>query len=382
MGGISRPNNLFELLSLLRQQDLPKTNWPQHIDRFLESKARRFLVPIQGIFELTPLCNLDCKMCYVHLNGDCFDSSRLLTVCTWKDMMSQAKESGMLWATLTGGECLTYPGFEELYVYLNELGLRTSIFTNGVLIDDHHISLFKIYRPRSIRITLYGATEDEYEAVTGHRVFHIVYNHIIRLRDAGQHVTLSITPNRFMTGDSHKLLNLCESLGVEYHINSGLLIPRDNTGRPRLDTNDQKYLELYTLSQRLKNVKLSPVDPTEMPDSGTKNPDPRRGLRCGGGSSGFVIQYDGKMAPCAGLYDLSTEPLKQGFLPAWRELNRLAREYPMPEECGGCAYRKSCLLCPAMHRGAPVGHCDENICRRTKLLVGAGLFPPPQKDNT
>ena len=29
--------------------------------------ARGHDTPISGDFELTPLCNLDCKMCYVHL---------------------------------------------------------------------------------------------------------------------------------------------------------------------------------------------------------------------------------------------------------------------------------------------------------------------------
>ena len=37
------------------------------INSFLGMKARHMDVPLMGSFELTPLCNLDCKMCYVHL---------------------------------------------------------------------------------------------------------------------------------------------------------------------------------------------------------------------------------------------------------------------------------------------------------------------------
>ena len=37
--------------------------------RFLSFKARDKAIPISGSFELTPLCNLDCKMCYVRLSA-------------------------------------------------------------------------------------------------------------------------------------------------------------------------------------------------------------------------------------------------------------------------------------------------------------------------
>ena len=33
----------------------------------IQERTREADVPYGGSFELTPLCNLDCKMCYVHL---------------------------------------------------------------------------------------------------------------------------------------------------------------------------------------------------------------------------------------------------------------------------------------------------------------------------
>lgn len=33
-------------------------------------KARRECIPINGLFELTPLCNFRCRMCYVRLDPD------------------------------------------------------------------------------------------------------------------------------------------------------------------------------------------------------------------------------------------------------------------------------------------------------------------------
>ena len=36
--------------------------------RQLDRHCRRNFIPKGGSFELTPRCNLDCKLCYIHLN--------------------------------------------------------------------------------------------------------------------------------------------------------------------------------------------------------------------------------------------------------------------------------------------------------------------------
>ena len=69
----------------------------------LEHKARKMNVPLFGQFELTPLCTLDCRMCYIHLTPEQMDGP-LLTVAQWKDIFDQALAAGMLEATLTGRE--------------------------------------------------------------------------------------------------------------------------------------------------------------------------------------------------------------------------------------------------------------------------------------
>ena len=86
-------------------------------------------------------------MCYVHLKPEQMDNRDLLTVEQWKDLMFQAYKAGMLHATLTGGECLTYPGFKDLFLYLHSLDCEISVFTNGVLLDQDWIDFFKQHKP-------------------------------------------------------------------------------------------------------------------------------------------------------------------------------------------------------------------------------------------
>lgn len=114
---MAESRNGFEYLEQLRQRNGKQFQNFKALSRFLDKKAREKGIPIFGQFELTPLCNFSCKMCYVHLNAEQLMGRVILKVDEWKNLMHQALEAGMIHATLTGGECLEYPGFDELYVF-------------------------------------------------------------------------------------------------------------------------------------------------------------------------------------------------------------------------------------------------------------------------
>ena len=61
------PSSLRELLRQLDAQGITDYRRYRQVRQYLGFKAREKNLPISGSFELTPLCNLDCKMCYVHL---------------------------------------------------------------------------------------------------------------------------------------------------------------------------------------------------------------------------------------------------------------------------------------------------------------------------
>jgi len=110
----------------------------------LREDAVKYRVPIHGHFEITPFCMLDCKMCYVHLSNSQVDNKQLLTLDEWKRIIDDAIDNGMMFASLTGGECLMSPHFDELYSYLKSKGIMVTVLTNGVLLD-RKIELFKKY---------------------------------------------------------------------------------------------------------------------------------------------------------------------------------------------------------------------------------------------
>ena len=374
------PNNVIELVEALKHKGIPESEYRRYILKFLEGKARWKRVPVHGTFELTPLCNLDCKMCYVHLKSNQFAEQELLSASIWKSLMEQAHEAGMLTASLTGGECLTYPDFDELYLFLKNMGVSVTIMTNGVLVDERRIAFFKKYKPRGIQITLYGGSNDEYEKVTGHRVFEKVLHNLLLLRDAGLRISISITPSQFMQVDVKAFLEKVESLKIPYAINSSLIVPRENTGRDRYDMSIDQYFMINRARRDVNGDNPIPIDPCDLPmENRNAENGLIYGLRCGAARSGFAILYDGSMSPCVGLSEVKSQPLKDGFFEAWKQLVSKADNYLMPAECEDCVYRNECLTCPAVHKEAPTGHCDTRICEHTKKFVAGGLMPVPVK---
>lgn len=371
----AQPNSLLELFKNLEKQGVSKTEYWIYMRRFLENKARKNHIPIHGEFELTPLCNFNCKMCYVHLSDDQFDKRSLLPVWRWKKIADAARSAGLQTVALTGGECLTYPGFEELYSYLVMLGIEVCVMTNGYCINDNHLRLFKRYRPVLIQISVYGSTEDAYEAVTGIRAFKKVYDNIVKLKDEKLPIKLAITPSIYMRGDVEALVNLAESLHIKYGVNPQLMIPRENTGRNKKDLSVDEYLEIYHFLSSIHHENLKTIDWSEVPEENHNGPQ-RYGIRCGAGRSSFGIKYDGSMCPCLSLPTVTANLIEIGFEKAWERISVASDEYALPLECGDCVYQRYCLSCVAVHNSAPLpGHCDPTVCERMKRLVKEGFIP-------
>ena len=198
---MEEPMNGFDLLERLQKQNGKATQRFDSLTRYLSFKAREKGIPFSGQFELTPLCNFDCKMCYVHLDSNQLRDYAVLPADTWKKIMYQAWEAGMMEVTLTGGECFTYPGFEELFLYLHSLGCEVAVLTNGFLLDDDRIHFFQGHMPARIQVTLYGWNDDVYERVTGRRAFGTIYRNIQKANESGLPLHINITPSVYLGED-------------------------------------------------------------------------------------------------------------------------------------------------------------------------------------
>lgn len=115
-------------------------------------------------FEITQNCNFDCKHCY------CPDKkTKILTFEDAKKIIDKLYDIGCFLLILTGGEILTCEYFKELYIYAKEKGFLIDLMTNGSLINEEIVSVFKKYPPHSVSVTVYGTSEEDYQIFTGNR---------------------------------------------------------------------------------------------------------------------------------------------------------------------------------------------------------------------
>ena len=80
------------------------------------------------------------------------------TAAQWLQLGRQAREAGLVFLLLTGGEPFLRPDFEEIYTGLTELGLSISINTNGSLLDGRLRALFRRLPPAVVNVTIYGGS--------------------------------------------------------------------------------------------------------------------------------------------------------------------------------------------------------------------------------
>ena len=360
---------LTEVLKDLDRRGIIGLQRYRAMNGYISLKARYTDTPVSGVFELTPLCNLDCKMCYVYLNANQIGADeRLLTVSEWKKIMRQAVDAGMLYATLTGGECLTYSGFRELYLHLVSMGVQPDILTNGRLLTEDMVAFLAQYPPAVIQVSVYGSDEDAYEQVTGHRAFHEVMQGIARAKAAGLNITLAITPNRYMQEDVQALLDLVRAQDVIYTVGEGTLEAREETGRSLKDygVEIERYFEIKQSEWSYYAEKQTPQVTKALPRYIPKNRQLLMGLPCGGAHSTFHVNWKGLLCPCTGFSGaVQCNIIEQGFDKAWGELRQAMKAYRAPVECNNCSFSDICAGCPAeTGMGQLVGRLNKAVCQR------------------
>ena len=369
------------LVRLKEQGDKRHQYYDRFYDAYLDRKAREKGIPIFGQLELTPLCNFDCRMCYTHLTKEQMNGKPLLTVEQWKQLVYDAWKAGLLRVNLTGGECLAYPGFKELYLYLHSLGIEVRVLTNGALLNEEWISFFRAHPPILIQISLYGGDEDTYERVTGQRMFSTVSGNIRRIRETELPLLVAITPNRYMGEGMEGTIRAAKAFDVPYFINSYLIDPREETGRSGQDhdlTVDD-YVKIFRLRNELDGVENQSVDPELLPPPGGPYHECSEcGLLCTAGMSSFDISWKGEMYPCNSFRTVAGYPLKDGFLPCWEKLHRMAASWPRIPECIECPYESLCTVClikKASYAGP--GKQPLAFCEQTRYFVQNGVMSLP-----
>ena len=347
---------------------------------FLHSKANAAGVPASGTFELTSRCNFNCKMCYVHNQDAALCKKTEKTAEWWISLGKKAAEKGTIFLLLTGGEPLVREDFPEIYTELSKMGFIISINTNGYLLSDKILELFKKHPPSRVNISLYGASEETYEAVTGIRGFERVLSNIEALREMGIDVRINGSFTKYNYKDYREIYDIGKKLGV--HIKATpymfppVLIggkPGENSGRLSAEeaaANRVEWLKLiYSPEEYMKRTEgsLNGIDAFEL----SRDEECAEGkVKCRAGKSSFWVNSKGEMCFCgvAG-FPFSIDEL--GFDGAWESVKGFSASVRTPAKCENCKYKHMCCVCAAAcytETGSFSG-VPEYVCEFTKETI-------------
>ena len=82
---------------------------------------------------ITNACNLKCKHCFM-LSGKKLENE--LTLGDWMKVLTSFKENGGEFVTFSGGEPLMFKNFPQIISHAHDLGLKSTVLSNGLLWSD------------------------------------------------------------------------------------------------------------------------------------------------------------------------------------------------------------------------------------------------------
>mgnify|MGYP005773216537 CR=1 FL=1 len=332
------------------------------LDPFYKSvweKAFTDAIPISGTFELTPRCNFNCRMCYVHLKEeDIPHYGKEMTAKEWIRIAYEAKEAGTTWLCITGGEPLMHPEFETIWKELCQMGFFITLQTNASLVRGNKAKLLERYPPRSAKITLYGSNDEVYEQVCRVRNgFKSVDKGIQNLLEMKIPVKLISTVIRQNESDVKNMAFYAFIHKLPWMATGGIKASsRISTSEAR-QVRVQEKLDQQKMAEIRYHLEKAPVNLERKPCT-----------YCKDYRLGYWVTWNGEMRFCSFMDEPHILIREQAFLKSWQELIEYEETLEWPVECKSCRVQKACFKCAgtlAAECGNP-NVVTEEFCKKMK----------------
>lgn len=339
-----------------------RMEWLDPFYKAVWEKAFADAIPISGTFELTPRCNFNCRMCYVHLKEDQIPRyGKELTAGEWLRIAQEAKDAGTTWLCITGGEPLMHPEFETIWKELTQMGFFITLQTNASLIRGKKADLLAQYPPRHVKITLYGSDDETYEKVCRVQNGFTRADEGIRtlkeLKIPIEAVSTVIEQNR---QDVQKIAFYAFQNQIRWQPTAGVKLSvrneEDQIERIRISN----FNEAVWNRQMKERLEKHPVNIERKPCT-----------YCKDYRLGYWVTWNGQMRFCSFMNKPDIPVLENEFQEAWKQLIEYEESLRWPEECYTCEANKICLKCA----GALNAECGDpertskRFCEKYKKML-------------
>lgn len=338
---------------------MSKDDLQKHIGMF-----SRF--PINGTFELTGRCNLNCRMCYVHVDQRRINELgyRERTAEEWISMARQIFEAGTFKLLLTGGEPMLRSDFCKIYEAIARMGFYITLYTNATLVNSEIMEMLQRYPPHTLGITLYGVSPNTYKKVCGSaEAYERMMSGLEQLLTLPSHIELRATIIKDNLNEADEIEKFIKSFGerVTFNINQTIFRSgRGSIGDPascRLSPkqNAEFYCNRYRNMmedyiqnpEKLTELRLDQEKSEQKKKESEKQIQKNMPYGCHAGYQDYTITWDGRLLPCSLFGNCYTEPFEEGFMQAWQRLESVMPKPAFPQKCRECKVKQFCGVCIA-----------------------------------
>ncbi len=338
-------------------------------------------IPLGGAFELLPLCNMDCRMCFLRLSpAEMKEQGRLRTADEWLALAEEARDAGLLFLLLTGGEPFLFPEFKKLYEGLCRLGLIITINSNGTLLTEEIADVLAAHKPRRVNITLYGSSDEIYSNLCKcPNGFTKAMQGIRLLKDRKIDVKLNGSLTKYNMDDLPNLQRIAKELDIPLEVDS-YMFPSSRKGCMAFDHSSRLTPEEAAACYvKIKREELSPEEFQALCEhmsyvynnyANLQKPPvakPVEPLPCRAGLSSFWINWKGDMTPCVFMEQPGIPVFEKGFAKSWDYVKEERTKIFLPAECSTCGKRSCCTVCGAavLTENGTYGKAPDYLCKLT-----------------
>ena len=335
------------------------------LTEYLHRKASITKTPLSAAFELTPVCNMACRMCYVRMDKKEQESiAPLRSAGEWIRIAEEARENGLLYILLTGGEPFTHSEFREILAGLHNRGFIISINSNGTLIDEEVVEWLKLTPPSRINITLYGASDETYARLCGKKDGFTRVTHAIRLlQEVGITVKINVSVTPYNAADLEGIFSFCKEHKLLISATSYMFPPlrRDNSciGQndrfsPEDGANYATKIESLLNGEefflkRAEEGNFAELAAASDEECSQDCDGEGEGIHCRAGKCTGWVTWDGKLMACGMIPDDNAPNVfDTGYMDAWNIVTAKTDAIRLPAACRSCDVRDTCKACAAM----------------------------------
>ena len=263
------------------------------------------------IWDITNKCNLKCKHCYAAEKYD--KQTDALSFEEAKHAVDKIAHAGFQQIQFVGGEPLCFEKLVDLTGYIISKGMKVSLTTNGVLLNEYGVDLVKV-GVFSIFVSLDGTSKEVNDSIRGEGTFEKVTRNFSELaryiKDSSSKTVLGInftvtTMNVDELPNTMKFANQlgAKALFISFLTHEGRAKDNWSSLSPTVDKtltllenllkNDTEFPSMTVL---VESRPLFIEYLTKKYGIHTKISSPK--AKCGGGSRNIAILADGTVLPC------------------------------------------------------------------------------------